>query len=139
MASAKHRHISRAKIFQRQARSISSKQKSETDRYAASWSAQNGLAQTHFGNFVFVLFLGVSSEQEFDAREKARIIEPDFRALGIEPQQGEFRIFLATGKPRRDKSIPKSINVRSLIVETKIAMQGRKQRVIFGCECCDGA
>ena len=56
--------------------------------------AQTELAQTHFGNFVFVLFLGVSSEQEFDAREKARIIEPDFRAFGIEPQQGEFRIFL---------------------------------------------
>ena len=88
--------------------------------------AQTELAQTHFGNFVFVLFLGVSSEQEFDAREKARIIEPDFRAFGIEPQQGEFRIFLAAGKPRRDKSIPKSVDVRSLTVETKIAMHGGK-------------
>ena len=84
------------------------------------------LAQAHFGNFVFVLFLRVSSEQEFDAREKTRIIEPDFRVLGIEPQQGELRIFLAAGKPRRDKSIPKSVDVRSLTVETKIAMHGGK-------------
>src|SRR5262245_20573331 len=95
-------------------------------------------AQTHFRDFLPVFFLGVHSEQQLDSSEKARIIQPDFRALGIEPQQSEFWIVLAARKPRRDKSIPIPVDGGPVVVERQRAMHRREQSVVLGGECSDG-
>src|SRR3569833_1026341 len=77
--------------------SVSIPQSRQTIAAALRWRDGKSPApsQRHFGDVIPVFLLGIGAEQHLDAGGDAGAVEPDFRALGVEPQQRELGIVLA--------------------------------------------
>jgi hypothetical protein len=61
-------------------------------------------AKVQFGDVFLVVLLGVGAEQQLDAGDEARRIEPDLRPFRIEAQQRQLGIVLAMAWSRAAKN-----------------------------------
>lgn len=84
------------------------------------------------GDLVAVILFRVAHAQEkLHSGDHAGGILPDLGMTGVEAQETQLGVVLATFKPCRDKAVPEPVDDSTIVVDSQLSFDGRKQAVAF--------